>query len=103
MRSSLPPLPDEAVARYTQLMQDESYLGFWDMLAFALPKPKRVTAPLLVLGGSADTIFLPNEVKATARAYQTEAVILAGMAHDLMLDVGWERVAERIVNWLQNR
>ncbi len=93
-------MPDAAVARYSGLIQDESYLGFLDMLAFGLSKPKQVKTPLLVLGGSADTIFHPNEVKATARAYGSEAVIFDGMAHDLMLEPGWQQVADRIVGWL---
>jgi hypothetical protein len=35
----------------------------------------------------------------TAAAYHTQAEILAGMGHDLMLDPGWPQVADRIHTW----
>ena len=65
------------------------------MLAFNLPRPKKVKTPILVLGASKDTVFSPAEVKATARAYNTTADIFNDMAHDMMLDPKWESVAER--------
>lgn len=41
------------------------------------------------------------EAQATARAYRTEAEVFPNMAHDMMLEPGWRKVAERIVAWLQ--
>ncbi len=94
-------LSDEAVAHFADRMQDESYLGFLDMVAFARPRPKRVKTPLLVLGGAEDRIFLPKEVAATASAYGIEPVMFAGMAHDLMLEPGWQAVADRMIEWIR--
>jgi alpha-beta hydrolase superfamily lysophospholipase len=68
-----------------------------------LPRPKRVTTPLLVLGAECDRSILPNEVRATARAYRTEAEIFPEMGHDMMLEPGWADVAERIHTWLGTR
>lgn len=96
-------LNDDQVLSYAKRLQDESYLGFLDMLALNLPRPKRVKAPMLVLGAARDTIFHPNEVDATARAYHTQAVIFPDMAHDMMLDAGWQAVAERILSWLNGQ
>lgn len=96
-------LPEAQVRAYFEKMQDESYLGFLDMLAFNLPRPNKVQAPMLVLGGATDTVFLPNEIEATARAYRTQAVIFPDTAHDMMLEAGWQAVADKIMAWLKEQ
>lgn len=93
---------DKLMSYFVQL-QDESYRALLDMLVLDLPKPRRVSTPLLVLGGTDDNIFRPYEIVATAKAYRTEAVIFPNMAHDLMLDPGWQTVADRIMGWLSER
>lgn len=98
-------LPEAQVTLYQQQMQDEAYLAFLDMLAFNLPRPKRVrrqnpTAPMLIMGGADDRIFPPREVQATAKRYGTTAEIFPHMAHDMMLEAGWQAVADRIIGWL---
>ncbi|MCL4267444.1 MAG: alpha/beta fold hydrolase [Anaerolineae bacterium] len=95
-------MPEEEVARYYSLLQNESFRAFNDMLWLNLPKPKKVKAPLLVLGGTRDTIFTVDEVKSTAVAYHTEAVFF-DMAHDMMLEAGWQAVADHIISWLRSQ
>lgn len=65
-----------------------------------LPRPEQVTAPLLVLGAEHDGCLTTTEVRATARAYRTEAEIFPRMGHDMMLEPEWSAVAERIDAWL---
>ena len=96
-------LAEEQAQIYAKRLQDESYLGFLDMLVFNLPKPEKVKTPLLILGAAKDTIFSPAEVQATGRAYSTQAEIFTGMAHDMMLEPGWQAVANRILAWLKER
>lgn len=96
-------LSADGVQGYGERLQQESYLAFLDMLALDLPRPHRVTTPLLVLGAGRDALFRPSEVEATARAYRTRAVVFADMAHDMMLDAGWRMVADRMLAWLTNR
>jgi pimeloyl-ACP methyl ester carboxylesterase len=55
--------------------------------------------PVLVLGAEHDGFFTAGEMDRTAAAYHTQAGILAGMGHDLMLDPGWPQVADRIHTW----
>ena len=81
-------------------LQDESYPAFLDVSALALPRPRRVEAPVLVLGAERDGIFTAAEVRRTARAYGTEAEIFAGMGHDMMLDPAWRQVADRVDAWI---
>ncbi|HLI09669.1 MAG TPA: alpha/beta fold hydrolase [Ktedonobacteraceae bacterium] len=98
-----PTMSEEQVRTYFAQVQDESYRAFIDMMMLSLPHPKRVKTPMLVLGGAKDTIFTRKEVQATARAYHTQAVIFPDMAHDLMLEPGWQAVADHILNWLAER
>lgn len=92
-------MPETQLRTYFACMQDESYRAFLDMI-FSLPRPKRVKTPMLVLGGGRDTIFTCRECEATARAYGTRAEIFPDMAHDLMLEEGWQAVADRMLAWL---
>ncbi len=93
----------EKLNEYFARLQDESYLAFLDMLAFNLPKPKRVETPLLVLGAANDVMFHPGEIEATGRAYHTRAEIFPNMAHDMMLEAGWQAAADRILGWLEEQ
>ncbi len=96
-------MPEEQVREYHRLLQDESYLAFLGMMLFELPRPRRINVPMLVLGGEHDTVFTPKEVGMTARAYGTRATIYRGMAHDLMLEAGWQSVADQMLRWLHER
>jgi len=89
--------PEEAAAVHARL-QDESYLAFLGMLAPRVDS-SRVRVPVLVIGAGEDRMFSPAQVRATARSYGVEAEIVAGAAHDLMLDPAWQQVAARIVEW----
>jgi alpha-beta hydrolase superfamily lysophospholipase len=72
-------------------------------MIFQLPKPDRVSAPMLVLGAEHDNCFTQQEIHAAARAYRTEAEIFPGMGHDIMLEPGWRTVAEYIHTWFVDR
>ena len=96
-------MPAPLVQSYFSRMQDESYFAFLNMLLFNLPRPERVKVPLLVMGAENDILFPSDEVNATARAYQTQAVIFPNMAHDMMLEPGWQAVANRIIEWLDEQ
>lgn len=96
-------MSDTLVNHYWQNLQNESFLGFFDMLVLNLPKPTRVKTPLLVLGAANDIVFHPYEVEATAHAYHTRATIFANMAHDMMLETNWREPAQHILSWLEQR
>jgi len=94
-----PRTPQTIVDTCFTRLQDESYLAFIDTMV-VLPQPRRVDAPMLVLGAEEDAFFTVDEVRRTARAYRTEAEIFPGMGHDMMLDTDWPKVADRIDAWL---
>jgi alpha-beta hydrolase superfamily lysophospholipase len=89
----------EELRGYFARIQDESYLGFLDMLAFNLPNSEKVQTNMLVLGAENDRIFSRSEVEATAEAYGTRPRIFPNMAHDMMLEPGWKQVADEIIQW----
>jgi pimeloyl-ACP methyl ester carboxylesterase len=95
--------PESDVARYTALLGEE-YMGRGtaDATILSLPKPHRVTTPLLILGAEYDACFTQHETHETARAYGTEAEIFPDMGHNMMLEHGWAAVAERIAEWLES-
>ena len=96
-------IPPDTLNGYFSLIQDESYMAFLDMMLFNLPNPEKVSTELLILGADDDAIFHPDEIEATAAAYGKKPEIFKGMAHDMMLEVGWQAVADRIIRWLNEK
>jgi pimeloyl-ACP methyl ester carboxylesterase len=94
-------MPDDEVESYHKLLQDESYLGFLDMLALNLPSTKKIAANMLVLGAEKDRIFSVAEIEKTAKAYGAECEIFPDMAHDMMLEKDWKKVADQIIKWIK--
>ncbi len=95
-------LPDRELLAYWKQMQDDSFMAFLDMIALDLPKPAKVKTPLLVLGAAQDSMIAPDEIEATARAFNTKAEIIPGVAHNSMLELRWKSVADRILSWLED-
>lgn len=95
--------PEEKVRSWFARLQDESYRAYLDMMGLSLPRPKRVKTPLLVLGAADDRLISPSEVEATAQTYGVRAEFFPNMAHDMMLEDGWQIVADRILSWLDEQ
>lgn len=96
-------LPNHLLREYWRQTQDDSYRAFLDMVVLDLPKPERVKTRLLVLGAGRDNMIAPKEIEETARAYYAHVEIIPGVAHNSMLELGWQNVAERILVWLNER
>jgi alpha-beta hydrolase superfamily lysophospholipase len=84
-------------------MQDDSNMAYLDMVALDLSEPAKVKTPMLVLGAARDNMLSPSEIKATARAYNTQAQIVPDVAHNSMLEQRWQSVADRILTWLNEQ
>lgn len=96
--------PEQVVIAGAARLQEESARALFLGLMFReLPRPQRVTAPMLVLGAQNDDLILAKDVHATARAYGTDAEFFPDMGHDMMLEPGWYAVAARIDSWLGSR
>lgn len=93
--------PDAVAHGWLARFEAESARVVLDMLGLDLPPSRwRGTAPVLVLGAEHDVFIYPGALRETARAYGTRAETMVGMGHAMMLDHGWEGVAERIAGWL---
>jgi pimeloyl-ACP methyl ester carboxylesterase len=95
-----PQTPTEFSDQYFPRLTDESFLEFLDILLLNPPASSNVKTPVLVLGGRDDFLFPPNVVNATAQAYGTKPIIFPSMGHGMMLEPGWQEVADRIILWL---
>lgn len=96
-------IPDEELFTYWKRMEEESYMALLDMVMLDRPEPRRVKTPLLVLGAARDNMLSQGEIEATAKAYNTQAEIIPDVAHNSMLELHWQNVAERILMWLKER
>jgi len=95
------PVDADRLSRYYTLMQPESPRAIWDMSFFDLPQLWRIRMPpLLVLGAEHDVMVPPQQVELCAQTYGTRAEIFPRMGHAMMLDAGWQKVADRIIDWL---
>ncbi len=95
-------VPDETVEKYVALMQNESYRVIMDMLWLDLPSRRpQSSVPMLVLGATEDVFFPPPLVTRTAQFYGTQARLFPQMGHAMMLEMGWQQVADGILAWLE--
>jgi len=95
--------PQDLLEKYHLCLQNESFRSYLDELGLNLVHSKRVKTPLLVIGAENDAVITPDMVQAAARKYGLQAKILPNMAHDVMLETGWEEVAEAILEWLAEK
>jgi pimeloyl-ACP methyl ester carboxylesterase len=94
------PVAADRLQAYYRLMQPESQRAMWDMTFFDLPRLRRERCPpMLVLGAERDILVPPSDVEQAARTYGASAEIFPGMGHVMMLEGGWQKVADRIIEW----
>lgn len=97
-------MEDHVVRRYQELMKESSRMPLFDLrkLNASLPVPSVPNCPfeILVLGAKDDFIVDAEGLKETAKFYGVPPVCVDAIAHDMMLDVSWEKGAEVIFSWL---
>ena len=96
------PVADGDLSRYYRWSQPESHRAIWDMTLFNLPRPSLVDrVPMLVLGAEYDHLIPHSLVELTGQAYGIQAEVFPGLGHGVMLERDWQRVAARILHWLE--
>lgn len=63
---------------------------------------ERLSSKPLVMGGTKDFIVDPEGVEETAKFFGTEAVMVDGAPHDVMLTGRWEEGAKVLSTWLES-
>lgn len=114
-----PVVPDEAIAHEVirQFGEDpcsppdsgyffvpESARAILEMFLFRpwIDRSAVLQTPLLVLGASHDAMIAPETAGEVASHYgDAEQTVFPGRTHMLMVEPGWEEVAERIDQWLR--
>lgn len=96
-------LPTEELNEYTNQLCSESYKVFLQMLFPNIKTKNHTEIPMLVIGAEHDNIFTVKENKATATKYGADLKIIDNIAHDMMLDVGHERVSKAIIDWIASK
>jgi pimeloyl-ACP methyl ester carboxylesterase len=92
--------PEDIVESCAARVQSEAVRASLVDPLFRRVRTGRLSTPMLVLGAADDGMVTNAEVRATARAYNTEAEFFADMGHNMMQEPGWVSVAERIRAWL---
>ncbi|XLR21460.1 hypothetical protein S83_014199 [Arachis hypogaea] len=97
-------MEDHIVKRYQELMKESSRLPLFDLrkLNASLPVPSAPNCPVdvLVLGAKDDFIVDAEGLNETAKFYSVPPVCVDAVAHDMMLDVSWEKGAKVILSWI---
>lgn len=91
---------DARIAEYAARFGRESYRAALEMI-YNLPNRRKIKAPfLLVVGAENDALIAPKKIEKTAHVLNADCRIFPAMAHDLMLERGWRRVADFMIDWL---
>jgi len=95
--------PTELLEMYQSKMQNESFRAYLDELGLNLVRTKLAKTSLLIIGAENDAVIKPWMVQRAANKYGKTAEIFPDMAHDVMLERGWENIAQRILEWLEEK
>jgi alpha-beta hydrolase superfamily lysophospholipase len=87
------------IEAFQKRLHKESFLaGVGQLFAYARLNLERTS--MLVMAGANDRIFTVKEQRLTAERYGAELFVYENMPHNLMIEIGWERVANDIHTWL---
>ena len=90
------------LAEWFRRTQPESQRAIWDMTLFALPWLWRLNRPpLLWLAAEHDALVPVGEMRIGAGMLGSEVEVMPGLGHAMMLDAGWQAVADRVIAWLR--
>lgn len=87
---------DKQMVQVMAVVQEESFLAFLEMVFLRLPVVKHFTVPVQVIGAEKDYLISVADTKRMAVRYSLEPYIVKGASHCLMMETGWEEVAQYI-------
>ncbi|MGD0276751.1 MAG: alpha/beta hydrolase [Syntrophales bacterium] len=103
--------PEMQCAKYSQVVYESgraaSEIGFWllDPNQATNVDESKVTCPVLIIAGSQDRITPASVVKNVAKKYKAVSTFkeYPDHAHSIILETGWQKVAEDIEIWLKKQ
>jgi pimeloyl-ACP methyl ester carboxylesterase len=97
-----PALPDILALHHLSRMGVESRVALLEAQApQPVPPAWGLGKPAVVFGGRRDPLVPPDAVVRTAAWHAAPFALMDGMAHAMMLDAGWENLADRLTLWLE--
>lgn len=84
-------------------LNDESVLVVLQHMPPFWSPPANVHTPLLLVAGGQDTVCPEPHMRASAERYRADYYLVPDSAHNLMMDVDYERTALYIHDWLAAR
>lgn len=95
-------VPKDVAERYVPKFQMESQLAVAGLYAMTMPNLLALWGtPIHVIGAGNDPLIPPAQVHWTAALAGRMANIYQGMGHGMMLETGWQKVADDIAKWLK--
>lgn len=88
-------------AGYLSRLEDEESVRALMDLEFHRADPSKIKAPMLLIGGANDQMVYDWQVRDTGKAFGLMPHFFPGMGHEMMLEPGWQQVADAIVSWLR--
>jgi pimeloyl-ACP methyl ester carboxylesterase len=96
-----PTLADATARGHLARLQPESRSALLEAQApQPVPPAWGLGKPLVLFGARRDRLVPPDAVVRTAAWHAAPFALLDGMAHAMMLDAGWEGLADRLLAWL---
>jgi pimeloyl-ACP methyl ester carboxylesterase len=92
-------VPDKDVCRYYCQLQGESLKAIRQCVDGVGTPSSCQGLPVLVIGREGDGVVSPQSVHRCADLCHVCEVMVPGSGHDIMLDWGWERAAESVLEW----
>ena len=90
----------EILADAMRHLSHESQQAVMELAWRGQPRRAAGGTPVCVIAGAEDALFTPGDAAATAARYGTEAIVLEGLPHMMMLEPGWERLAVALERWI---
>lgn len=94
-----PDTSEQDIPPFHAKLCDQSFMGFLDMVALALPRKPKTAPPVCVVGGEIDQVFAPKTQHRLAKRFGTTAHIVPDAPHDLMLSKHWRASFDIFLNW----
>lgn len=97
-----PDIAEDEGMIYFGRLETESHRALMDMMGANPVFLSSTEVPsMLVLGARNDEIIQSELIHRTARRYNADYALIDDIAHAMMLDKNWEKVAETILQWLE--
>lgn len=97
-----PQMPANDLLAFSHLIQEESQRAISELTLLAMRwHARRPRLPVLVMGGEQDLLFPPSLLPFITRRWHAEQEVIPHAGHVIMLDVHWQRAAEKMHQWLR--